>query len=505
MNSPLPDQLPALLIALPITGALACFILPTPWRNTCGLLWAILTSFLGILAATTVMTNGSIHHLMGGWDAPLGINLHLDGLAAVFILMTSLVGLPVSLYARSFYQPSKSQGTSQLFWPIWLILWGGLNGIFLSADLFNLYVLIEIVTIAAVALAILSGKNAALISGLRYLIAAIAGSMTYLMGVALIYGASGTLDLSLLANTNQNSLAHRTGFALILVGLMVKTALFPLHFWLPGAHSSAQPPVSAILSALVVKASFYLILRLWTEVFEQTLTFAAGQLLGIMGSIAILWGSFQALRQNRLKLIVAHSTVSQIGLLFLLFPLLTVSYDNVTDAPWLAHAWTGGIYQTLAHAFAKASMFLAVGIYAIAIGHDRLTSMTDMVTRLPMTTFALSLAGVSLIGLPPSGGFVAKWMLLKAALASGQWWWAPVVVLGSFMTAGYVFMILRMAFAPRKEHVALQKVPHSMEVAALILGLAAIAIGLRGEELLVLLDIGTPFAEAVNLEEGGPL
>jgi multicomponent Na+:H+ antiporter subunit D len=496
------NLLPA-LIAVPILGALLVFCAPARWRHFGGVLTSALVLGAAGFAAWGVATQGSQRHALGGWEAPLGIGLYLDGLSAVFVLMVAIIGFLVGLYASAFYaQPSEQSAGNGLFWPLWLFLWAGMNGIFLSADLFNLYVVIEVAGLAAVALAILSGKPPALIAGLRYLLAAVVGSMAYLMGVALIYGETGVLDLRLVADALEGGPTTRVALGLMLVGLMVKTALFPLHFWLPGAHSSAQAPVSAILSALVVKASFYLILRLWVDVFDASLTYAAGQVLGALGAMAVIWGSYQALRQKRLKLVIAHSTVGQIGFMFLLFPLITVAYDG-GQAPWLAHAWTGGIYQALAHGFAKAAMFLAVGVYVVAVGNDEKDSMVDLVARLPMTTFALALAGVSLIGLPPSGGFVAKWMLLKAAFSSGQWWWAPVVVMGSFLTAGYVFMILRQAFAPAKESIKLRPVPRMMEVTALLLGIGSILIGFRAEEVLFLLDVDAPFEEPVEPAEGG--
>ncbi len=483
-----------------------CFLLPARLRAPTGLAVAAVTAAAAVALAWQVAVDGMIRHNLGGWDAPLGIGLYADGLSCVFLVLTGVVGLLVSVYARSFFSlPEEQEGATKLFWPLWLILWGALNGMFLSADLFNLYVTIEVVGLAAVALTVLSGRPPALVAGLRYLLAAIAGSMAYLMGVALIYGSVSALDLQVVAQSIEGGSSLRVAFGLMIAGLLVKTAVFPLHFWLPSAHSSAQAPVSAILSALVVKASFYLILRLWVDVFDGSVTVAAGQALGALGAAAVLWGSYQALRQRRLKLMVAHSTVGQIGYMFLLFPLITLAHQGGADAPWLIHAWTGGIYQALAHGLAKAAMFLAVGVFVLAVGSDDREATVDLVGRLPMTTFALALAGVSLIGLPPSGGFVAKWMLLKATFTSGQWWWAPVILIGSFLTAGYVFMVLRQAFAPTKTPIQLKPVPRAMEVTALLLGAAAILIGFRAEEVLFLLDVEAPFQEAVEAEEGGGL
>lgn len=508
MNPALSDSLSALPILLPLAGALTCILLPRRHRAAAGLLTSALTLLSASALTWMLLTTGISSQNLGGWPPPLGIQLRFDGLACVFLLLTSLVGLPVGLHAAALFrsQPGDDRASSPpLFWPLWLFLWAALNGIFISHDLFNLYVLLEIMGLAAVSLAILSGRPAALLAGLRYFLAALVGSMLYLLGVALVYGAAGSLDLGLLGEAlPAGAISVRVAFALIITGLLIKTAVFPLHFWLPEAHSAAPAPVSAILSALVIKASFYVFLRLWVDVFDGSVTFAAGQAVGALGAVAVVWGSYQALRQSRLKRMVAHSTVGQVGYMFLLFPLITLDPAAAAAAhgppTWLGHAWTGGIYQALSHGFAKAAMFLAVGIFILAVGNDEKRSVTNMVGRLPMTTFAFALAGISLIGLPPSGGFVAKWMLLKATFSSQQWWWAPMIVWGSFLTAGYVFMILRLAFAPAAEAPKknLRPVPRMLEFTALALGVGAILIGLRASEVMLLLDVGAPFAEPVQ-------
>lgn len=376
---------------------------------------------------------------------PLGIQLAADGLGTLMLLMTAGVGVLVSAYAASYF---RDEIANRYFWPLWLFLWAGLNALYLSRDLFNLYVVLEVVGLSAVALAALSGSRAALQAAMRYLLATMVASMCYLLGVALIYANHGVMDLDLLAASVRGDLPTQLAACLMIAALLLKTALFPLHFWLPPAHSAASAPVSAILSALVIKGSLYLTMRLWFHVFQPVTTYPAGQLLGVLGSAAILWGSFQALRQKRLKHLIAHSTVGQVGYLFLLFPLATVPLAaDGSPAPWINEAWAGGVYQALSHAFAKAAMFLAAGVILRAAGNDQLRSMQDLAGRLPETTLAFALAGISLIGLPPSGGFVAKWLILKAVIASGQWWWAPVVLAGGLLTAGYVFLMIRYAFA----------------------------------------------------------
>jgi formate hydrogenlyase subunit 3/multisubunit Na+/H+ antiporter MnhD subunit len=332
-----------------------------------------------------------------------------------------------------------------VFWVLLLAVWAGMNLVVMGRDLFNLYVALELLTFAAVPLVCLDGRKETLDAALRYLMFALLGSVLYLLGAVLLYGAYGTLDIGLLAARVQPEPAAWLAGALMTVGLLAKTALFPLHLWLPPAHAGAPPAASAILSALVVKGSFVLVIRLWFEVMPGLWSVAGTQLLGALGAAAILYGSVLALRQQRLKLLIAYSTVAQIGYLFLVFPL---AFDAEMAQLVPGIALTGGVLQLVSHAFAKAGMFMAAGLIAVALGHDRVADLGGIARILPVSLFAFALAGVSLVGLPPSGGFAAKWLLLSAALGTGQWWWAVVIVLGGLLTGGYLVMVLMRALSP---------------------------------------------------------
>jgi formate hydrogenlyase subunit 3/multisubunit Na+/H+ antiporter MnhD subunit len=272
------------------------------------------------------------------------------------------------------------------------------------------------------------------------------------------------------------------------VGLLAKTALFPLHLWLPPAHAGAPAPASALLSALVVKGSFILIVRVWFDVMPALLTYAAAQILAALGAAAILFGSVLALRQARLKMLVAYSTVAQIGYLFLMFPLA-----GGAGSMGLAGfgAWTGGILQAISHACAKAAMFMAAGLIAQACGHDRIAALGGIGRALPMTVLAFGVGGLSLMGLPPSGGFVAKWLLLTAAIDTGQWWWALVIMVGGLLTGGYVFRVLGEAVASRDGRGPdLAPVARGREAVVLALALISMLLGVLPLASFGLLQIG---------------
>lgn len=431
-----------------------------------------------------------IAYTLGGWAPPLGIALRADGLSAAMMLMTAIVIAATGLFARPDFSQRQSTAEARMpfaFWPFVFGIWSGLCTIFVGRDLFNLYVALELLTFAAVPLVSLKGGRDTIRAALRYLLLALLGSMLYLLGTAMLYGTYGTLDIAQLAAKARPDAATWTAAVLMTTGLLVKTALFPLHLWLPPAHAGAPPAGSAILSALVVKGSFFLTARLWFDALPGLTSPLAMQLLAALGSAAILFGSVLALRQSRLKLLVAYSTVAQIGYFFFLFPLMTAS-----AAPWSDLAWTGGWLQLAAHAFAKAAMFMAAGLIAEALEHDRIAGMKGAGRALPLTFITFGLAGLSLMGIPPSGGFSAKWLLLLAAVMEGQWWWALVIVLGGLLAAGYVFTVLGTAFATGDAPTHVRPVARVSELTALALALCAVLLGFMPLEPSELLQIGRP-------------
>ncbi len=485
----------AALVFVPLLAALACFLVPRA-AGWLGLSAAVLVLLATLGLVQSLLSEGPLRVMVGGWGAPLGIDLWADGLSAALLLMTALVGLGVSAFAASYFAEHPEQ--RRWFWPLWLLLWTALNGLYLSADLFNLYVMFEVLGLSAAALTALSGSATALNAAMRYLLVSLVGSIAYLLGVALLYHGYGTVDIGLLAERIGASAVTSAALLVMVAGLLLKTALFPFHFWLPPAHASAPAPVSALLSALVIKGSFYLLLRLWLDLFgglAGPLPALLPELLGLLGAAAVLWGSAQALRQRRLKLLIAYSTVAQIGYLFLAFPLSSAAMDNGSALAQVA--WQAALYLALAHGLAKAAMFLSAGSLLRFAGHDRIADLDRSVHRLPLTLTAFVLGGVSIMGLPPSGGFIGKWLLLEAAFSQGRWGLALVVLVGGVLAAGYVFKVVGYAFTPTKIAQEGEVVPRAMQWSALLLAFGAILLGFAAPWLWPLLEVGEPFAGAV--------
>lgn len=468
------------LVVLPLGWATLAFVIGPArggWLAIAGITAQLI---LAVWLAVQLAAGGKQTMAAGGWSVPLGIAFMVDGLSTFMLLLAQAVTLPIVVYARAYFSADNPQ--ARYFWPLAGLMLAGINALFVSADLFNLYVTLELVGLGAVSLVAAGGGVKQVSAALRYLFATLLGSATYLLGVALVYGAYGTVSLETLALLIGAEVPRLVWLAggLMLAGLMLKTALFPLHYWLPSAHGSAPAPVSALLSALVVKASFYLILRLWLGSFAP-LAATAAWLPALLGAAAILWGSIQAIRAPRIKALVAYSTVAQLGYLFLIFPLLEAD----------ATALQAGGLQAFAHGLAKAAMFLAAGALIKATGQDSVASLAGVAGRMPVTLFAFGLAGMTLMGLPPSSGFLAKWLLIAAAFEQGEWAIAAVILAGGLLAAVYVFRVLHWAFLQAPVRAQLYPVPRVLEWIAFLLAAVSVLLGLRVLELTQLLLVGS--------------
>lgn len=491
----------AVLILAPLFGAALAFAWPRAGRLL-GIAAASAVLLGAAALARQIMVAGVQRHRIGAWAAPLGIELRADGLAALMLIIAAAIGAAITIYAPGYFScaahghSGDSRHQQSYFWPLWMFLWAALNALFLSNDIFNLYVTLELLGFAAVMLVALAGAAPAFKAAMRYLFVSLSGSLFYLLGVALIYGAYSTVDLTLLKAVVEPQPTTWVALALMTAGLLMKSALFPLHFWLPPAHANAPAPVSALLSALVVKGAFYILLRVWFEAYGTTATLSAAQLLGAFGAAAILWGSLQALVQTRLKMLVAYSTVAQLGYLFFLYPLAWQRPEGFT-------AWSGGVIFLAAHACAKTAMFLTAGNIMMAAGHDRIRHLDGITHVLPVSVFAFALAGMSLVGIPPSSGFVGKWLLLNAALRQGEWFWAAVLVIGGLLAAAYVMRVLSHAFTRDKEPPPLQPISPVMEWTAFTLALLAVLLGFVAHWPVELLRAGAPLAGWLPGRGGG--
>ena len=463
-----------------------------------------------LAAVTAVVTTAAVAHLAGDLVGQVGpipamlplpfdleVALLADGLAVSMAAMTSAVGTAVVVFAL-IEDLRETERRHDAYWPLLFALWGGLHLLFLATDLLTTYLMLELIGVCGAALVTLRGDRGSVLAGTRYFYAELAASTTMLVGVALVWWQAGTVAYDGLGVALEGNTVGQLGLAIMTAGLLVKLPLAPLHFWLPAAHTQAPSAVSPLLSGVMVKAAFAVIARLWFLVLPPLVTPGASQLLGVLGAVAILWGSLVALTALPLKRLIAASTVAQLGLLMLMVPLVAA---GGTDA------WTGGVVLAVTHALAKAAMLMAAVVIVDGARDDRtahgerswpdVDELVGSAARRPIAVMAFGVSGLSLVGLPPSGGFIAKWYLLLASVETGQRWWAAVILVGTLLTVSYLMRFIKVAFTPAEVLPTGELPPAKRDARDLVaLGLAGttLIIGLRPALLLEIVEVAAPLA-----------
>jgi len=417
--------------------------------------------------------------------AGVDLALRFSGVSGFMLLITQWVALAAALYTPGHLALSRPGPQGRWLWPLMGVLVSALSLIWMAADLLTLYAALELMGLAAVGMLLLSGKVSAFKAGMRYLLLALVGSLAFLLGIALLLGYWGELTLMGLAQVVEPGPVSWVAAALMGAGLALKAALFPLHGWLTPVHENAWTPVSALHAALVIKASLFILLMVWSVLLPDT--WLAPQLVGWLGMAAILWGGLVAWRAASLKTLIASSTVGQLGYLMVAFPLLLG--PQASPLPQ-ALAWEGFWLQLMGHSLAKAAMFLAAGNLLLATGKSALQALAGTSRRLPLSLLTFGIASITLMGLPPSSGFTAKWLLLQAMVLTQQWLAVAALLAGTLLTAAYVFRVFRYSFdetAPRHDY---QPLAPGMDAVALALALAALLLGLLAHLPLALLQGG---------------
>lgn len=410
------NALPGLLVAIPLTGAALLPLVAVSFRrSTHRLAIAIHAATAGVAIAlfATVSAGGPIRHAVGGWPGPWGIELWLDGLSAlVAVLVAGIAGFaagaqPVSKGGEGAARTPTREG---LLRGAMALLVAGLLGITTTRDVFNLFVFLEISSLAATTL-VAAGGGRATVAAFRYLLASTAAGSLYLFGVGFLYAITGTLNMDDLAAripSVEAGAALTVGVCLIAVGLSIKAALFPLHGWLPDTYVFAPAPTAGFVAAVMAKVSAYALLRLLGETLSGTgaaaVVLEATLWLGISG---ILVGGVFAVAQREVARMLAWSSVSAMGVI-----LLGIALGSEL-------AITGALFHLVAHALAKGSLFFGAAGLRTALGSDERRGWAGLGARLPWTAAALTVAAFSIIGLPPTAGFFSKFLLLAASLETG--------------------------------------------------------------------------------------
>lgn len=452
MLDALVGQFPVLQVVLPLAGAPLCAL---PGARNRAWLLAFIVSLATFAIAATLLFNTidgtTISYHLGGWAPPIGIEYRIDVLSAFVLVIVSAVAALTLLYARESVAAEIDARRHGLFYAAFLLCTAGLLGVAATGDAFNVFVFVEISSLSAYAL-IATGADRdrrALTASYNYLIMGTIGATFFVIGLGLVYMLTGTLNMADLA---QRLLAHgdsrtlRMGFAFILVGISLKLALFPLHLWLPNAYAYAPSAVSAFISATSTKVFVYLLLRFLFTIFGFDIAFETNVLRFIVLPLAIAGifaASIVAIFQTDLKRMLAYSSIAQIG--YMLLGLTLLSHTGLLAS----------IIHLFNHAVTKAALFMVAGAYVLRAGTSSIHDLRGIGRDMPWTTAAFVAAGLSLVGVPATVGFISKWYLVQAALAQGWWPLALMIVVSSLLTLAYVWRIVETAYmreAPQGVH-----------------------------------------------------
>lgn len=435
------DQLPILQVIIPLLAAPLCLFLRKPrlvWMFT--LIASAACFMISVLLLQQVASQGDIFYSIGGWAGPLGIEYHIDELSAFVLLIITAMSTIVLFAANTSIQKEIPENRQVFFYILYLLSLAGMLGIVATGDAFNVFVFLEISSLSAYAMIALGKDKRALWAAFQYLVMGTIGATFILIGIGLMYEMTGTLNMADLAERLPEVADTRTifaAFAFFIVGVCLKLALFPLHMWLPNAYAFAPSIVTAFLAATATKVAVYLLIRFTYSIFGISFSFTTLPLQEIfvaLGLVGIFAASITAIYQTNVKHMLAYSSVAQVGYMI-------VGYSIGT---------TVGLMATLLHLFnhalMKGALFVALGAVMYRVGGVQLSSLNGLGRQMPYTMAGIVAGGLSLIGVPLTVGFVSKWYLVQAALETGWWPVAVLVLLGSLLAVIYIWRIVEAAY-----------------------------------------------------------
>lgn len=493
------DQYPSLIMIGPLLCALFVFISSWFSRKPA---FAIATVALGLSVfsavglLTQVLANGPLSYRIGGWAPPMGIEYHVDYLNALVLMVVSTLAFWNLIATRPDIE--KSYGDkAPVFYTLYLLSVAGHLGIVVTGDAFNLYVLLEIAALSGYAL-LSMGNTRAHLSTLRYLFMGTVGASFYLLGVGYMYIMTGTLnmlDLARLLPPLYDSPSIAAAFGLVLVGIFIKMAFFPLHAWLPGAYSDANSPASSLIAPMTTKVMVYAMIRICLTVFTPALTFKSALFADAMvwaAVVAMVMGAFFALTQKDMKKMLTYVLISEVG--------------YMVGGFWLGNrlGMTGSILHIVNDAVMTLCVFLCVGCITYRTGSTQFESLKGLSRKQPYTMAALVIGGLAMIGVPPTCGFYSKWYLILGGLDAGHYEFVAALVFSSLINIILFFRIFEIAFfEPYGDmhgahyhgpaHETVQDAPWNMVLPLLVVAVGLIVLGFYSGAIVTnIIDFAIP-------------
>ena len=476
------SQLAVLPIITPLILAPITLLLP---KGRASWAWATLVSWLTFIACIFILKEvaqtGLISYHLGDWAPPMGIEYRIDLANALVLFLVSGIAAIVFPFAYRSIQLEIDERQTPYFYGALLICLTGLLGVTVTGDAFNVFVFLEISSLSTYALIAIGARRdrRALTAAFNYLVMGTIGATFFVIGIGLLYQATGTLNMADLHDrlVGQDNRMVQAGFAFIVVGIGLKLAMFPLHLWLPNAYTYAPSAVTAFLAATATKVAVYVLIRFFYSIFGFDFAFmnaAFTYVLLPLGIAGMFIASLVAVFQEDVKRMLAYSSVAQIG-----YMLLGLSFAS-------AAGLTATLVHMFNHALMKGALFMAVACVVFRCGSHSVQAFAGLSKRMPYTTWAFILSGLSLIGVPLTVGFISKWYLLQAAFDAGHWYAGFLIVASSLIALIYIgriaeLMLLREPASEGKYVIAAKDAPLSMLIPMWVLVAANIYFGVRTE------------------------
>ena len=481
------EQLPILQILVPFVSApLIVFI----GNRTIAWWITFLASLISLLISINLLllvNDGSIisYHI-GGWAPPIGIEYRVDALNAFVLVLITLISTIVAPYAYKSIGNEIPKEHHTLFYAAYLLCVTGLMGVVITGDVFNVFVFLEISSLASYVLISLGSHRdkRALTSAFNYLIIGTIGATFFVIGIGLLYMVTGTLnmiDMAGLLEGKSSSSTVRSAFAFIIVGVGLKLAIYPLHIWLPKAYTFAPSFITAFLAATATKVAIYILLRFMFTIFRPSFLEELNVLNFVilpLSIAAMIIASMIAIFQKDFKGLLAYSSIAQVG--YILLGISIMSESGLTAA----------IIHLFNHGITKVALFMVAGAYVIKRGGSLLTNLQGAGFTMPWTSAATVVGCLSLIGVPGTAGFISKWILVEAAIENGKWPLAIVIIFSSLLAVVYCGRLIEtLYFKNGNDETVVNEAPLTMLISIWIASLACIYFGLSTDITISVSDL----------------
>lgn len=467
------EQAPALLIIIPLLASLINIFIGMWKRDLCYPFVLIVLGSCVLLAFNimgTVINTGVIHYRIAGWEPPWGIEYVIDHLNAFIAIIVTTMSFAVSVYSKRSIEKELRADKIPYFYTTYILLTTGLLGITVTGDVFNIYVFLEITSLAGYAL-IAIGDERAPMASFNYVVMGTIGACFYLLGVGYLYIMTGSLnmaDLQRLLPDLYGSTVILVSFAFFLIGVSIKIAFFPLHTWLPNAYTHAPSAVSAVVASTMTKVGAYVMIRITFTVFEPRFSSEIIPMTAILGwssVLAIFSGSILALAQKDFKRTLSYILIAEVG-----YIVMGLSVGNRAG-------FTGSVLHILNDAVMVACLFMVAGAVMYKKGSRNIEDFRGLNKSMPFTMAAFSIAAISMIGVPPTAGFFSKWYLVLGAIEAGKWVFAGALLFSSLINAVIFVRLLEKVYfsgnsenpAPSRDEVPLSMLSPVVFMAACIL------------------------------------